>query len=311
MALSNKRTGRVTSGDVVALTGIGTRKMTPEEKEQHKKDFPGSRKENIDDRTIPTAPFFTYVEECIMERFFKQTLENDVEVLAMAWGKLCEIIVHNKLPNNYIFHSDKTLEHPEVPEWVGTPDGSKRRAALRRLPVFKADTITDIKCPLTRKSFFHLVRALYDFDGLKVRKKKKSEISGWDAIMYIRQNHKDGEKFYWQLVSNACIADAKFAELIVYMPYREELELIRKYNNDLAEPNWLVGRATDKELPFIYKQSGIKNINVIRFEVPQADKDFLTMRVKMAIELINKGETDTEKMKSLLIKIVEELNLAA
>lgn len=303
--LSNIRTGRITSGDIVALVSMGSefRDMTPEEKAENLRLNPKSKAEKIKVE-VPGAPFYNYVQECIMERFFKQRLENDVEVLAMAWGKLCENIVHNKLPNSYIFHSDETMVHPEILEWVGTPDGSKRRRVVRvkgkliDLPFYKFETITDIKCPLTRKSFYQLVAPLYHFDGIKARKKKKSEINGLEVMNMIRfgyeQNgmrfdkHKDGEKFYWQLVSNACITGAKYAELIVFMPYREELDTVRAYNIGQKDPNFLVGNALDRQLPFIYKQSGVRSVNIIRFEVPQEDKDFLKMRVEMAIDLINK-----------------------
>ena len=50
--LSNIRIGRITSSDIVALTKKGT----------GKEEFGKS--------------FYTYVEECRMERFFKQRLEN-------------------------------------------------------------------------------------------------------------------------------------------------------------------------------------------------------------------------------------------
>lgn len=291
--LSTKRTGRITSGDIYLLTGIGTREMTAEEKEAHKKENPGSRITTIHSPEVTLAPFDNYVEECIAERFFKQTLERDVEVLAMAWGKTCEQIVHNILPQSYIFHSDETMVHPDIADWAGTPDGSKRhrsqrlRALLKRLGNRDIETVTDMKCPLTRKSFFHLIKPLYHFDGFKARKKKMSEVDGLAAIQYVRDNHKDGNKFYWQLVSNACITGARFAELIIFMPYKEELDLIRAHNvNDNAEPNFLIANAKDNELPYIHKKSGVKNLNIIRFEVPQADKDFLTMRVKMAVEKI-------------------------
>lgn len=252
--LSNIRIGRITSSDIVALTKKGT----------GKEEF--------------GKPFYTYVEECRMERFFKQRLENSVEVLAMAWGKLCEKIVHNGLGFKYKFQSNITYEHPKYPEWCGTPDGT--------IPVEKTiDTITDIKCPLTRKAFFNLIIDLYDFDGINVVKRKN--VDGNEIIKKIRARSIEGEKYYWQLVSNACILKANFAELIVFMPYFEELEKIREYNASLEEPFWLVGRAKDDELPFIYKESGIQNINVIRFEVPVEDKIFLEKRVKTAIELIN------------------------
>jgi hypothetical protein len=253
--LSNIRIGRCTSSDIVALTSNGRSKGEP------------------------GAPFFTYVEECRMERFFKQRLENSVEVMAFSWGKLCEKIVHDSLGFKYQFQSDVTFEHPKFPEWVGTPDG--------KIEVDKkVDTITDIKCPLTRKAFYNLVKDLYDFDGLNVSKKKT--INGNEIIQSIRKQSKEGEKYYWQLVSNASILKARYAELIVFMPYYEELEQIKLYNSQLAEPFWLVGRAKEDELPYIYKESGIQNINVIRFEVPVEDKMFLENRVKLAIELINK-----------------------
>jgi hypothetical protein len=225
-----------------------------------------------------------------MEHFFKRKLENDTDVLAFSWGKLCEVFVHNLLPNQYVFHSDKTLEHPTIPSWVGTPDGSKRNRS-------KIQTVTDIKCPLTLKSFFALIRPIYEWDGY--RAKKLAKIDGMEVMNRIRfgytdsngmkwPKHKDGDKFYWQLVSNACITGAKFAELIIFVPYIEQLEKITTYNRSLDEPYWLVERAKEGELPYIYKQSGVKNINVIRFEVPQADKDFLKSRVNLAIDLIYK-----------------------
>ena len=276
MALSNKRTGMVTSSEIVALTTNGIRPMTEEEQKAYKKENPSGRRTTIDS---PGVPFYTYVEECIMERFFKHSLENDMEVKAMQWGKLCEIIVHNKLPNDYIMQSEDTETHPLYPEWRGTPDGIKKIGEV-------CDTVTDIKCPLSRKGFYNLIKRLYHFDGLDVV--KKANIDGDEIIQQIRKDSKEGEKYYWQLVSNACILGAKYAELIVFMPYYEELEEISLYNSQLEDPFWLVARAKDGELPYIDKELGIENINIIRFQVPQADKDFLTSRVLMAIEEINK-----------------------
>jgi hypothetical protein len=267
--LSNIRIGRITSSDIVALVSMGT------------------------DRKSPGQPFHTYVQECIMERFFKRRLENDSDVLAFQWGKLCERFVHNFLPNHYFFHPDgegSTLEHPEIKEWVGTPDGSVKRG--KRIHV-----VTDEKCPLTLKSFFGLVSPLYDWDGFTATPKKK--YNGNEVMAAIRNGytdangrkwakHKDGEKYYWQLVSNACITGAKNAELIVYCPYAKELEDLLTFNKGLKEPYNKVMWAKEEELPYIYKESGVRNINRIRFEVPQADKDFLTERVKLAVDLINK-----------------------
>ena len=253
--LSNKRIGNITSSEIVALTTNG--------------------------RTTDSfgAPFYNYVEECIMERFFKNNLENENEVKAFSWGKLCELIVHDKLPNDYIMQSEETEVHPEISEWCGTPDGIKMKNGI-------VDTITDIKCPLTRKGFYNLVKNLYDFDGINVLKKEK--VNGDEIIQLIRNQSKEGEKYYWQLVSNACILGAKYAELIVFMPYFEEIEEIKEYNRSLENPYFAIEYAKENELPFLYKESGIENINIIRFEVKEEDKTFLTERVKSAIELINR-----------------------
>lgn len=272
--LSNIRTGRITSSEISDLM---TKSTNP---------------------TMPGAPFYSYVQDCIMERFFKQRLDNETDVLALSWGRLCEKVVHNNLPLNYIFHSDVTLVNPEIKDHCGSPDGSKNRGN-------KIHTVTDIKCPLTRKSFFHLIAPLYVFDGIKAKRRKK-KMNGNEAMRYIRDNHKDGDKYYWQLVSNACITGAKWAELIVFMPYYEELEAIRAYNANLDEPNYLVFGAKDEKLPFIYRQSGVKNLNIIRFEVPEEDKQFLKERVKLAVQLIYEGNTDKkfmqEKVKELINK---------
>ncbi len=253
--LSNKRIGNITSSEIVALTSNG-----------RSKDSFG-------------VPFYNYVDECIMERFFKNNLENESEVKAFSWGKLCELIVHDKLSTDYIMQSEVTEVHPEISEWVGTPDGKKIKNGV-------CDTITDIKCPLTRKGFYNLIKNLYDFDGLNVSKKEK--VNGDEIIQLIRNQSKEGEKYYWQLVSNACILGAKYAELIVFMPYFEEIDEIKEYNRSLENPYFMIEYAKENELPFLYKESGIENINIIQFEVKEEDKIFLTDRVKSALELINK-----------------------
>lgn len=296
MALSNKRTGMITSSEIVALTTNGSRPMTEEEQKQYKLENPSGRRTTIDS---PGVPFYTYVEECIIERFYKHSLENEMEVKAMAWGKLCEPIVHNLLPNEYILHSEDTEIHPLYPEWRGTPDGTKLITTVvidgdnsyveldaNGNPASNIDTVTDIKCPLTRKAHYNLIKRLYHFDGLLAVKKRF--IDGNIIIQQIRKDSKEGEKYYWQLCSNACIMGAKYAELIVFMPYYEDLEDIQLYNSQLPEPYWLVARAKEGELPYIDRETGIENVNIIRFEVPVCDKEYLTSRVLMAIEEINK-----------------------
>lgn len=270
--LSNVRTGRATSSDIVALVSNG-KGAGPE----------------------PGVPFFTYIEECRAERFFKQTLENDVDVFAMQWGKLCEGIVHNMLGLEYQFQSDQTEIHPKIPAWVGTPDGKIMKEVLRKWTV---DTITDIKCPFTRKAFYKLIEELYDFDGVNASKKKT--IDGDKVILMIRNGNPTEKKYYWQLVSNACILDAKNAELIIFMPYYEQLDEIKLHNTKLPadQMSFKVANAKEDELPYIYKESGVENLNIIRFKVPVEDKKFLEKRVKMAVAMMDMTKAMYDEMRS-------------
>jgi len=253
MALSNKRISRATSSTIVSLVAEG-------------------RSANS-----IGSPFFTYVEECRFEKGLLQNLESEIEVLATEWGKLTEKFVHKKLPKDYKFHSDQTKEHPKYPIWAGTPDGSKFKVLLKKLIL---DAITDIKCPLTKKAFCQLVSGLYqELPEGGVKKIENPNMKR--ALQKLISKAKDGKKFYWQLVSNACIFGTKYAELIVFMPFFETLEEIIKYNDNLPESSYKVAFARPGQLPFILRESGYEEINIIRFEVPISDKLFLEKRIKI------------------------------
>lgn len=230
------------------------------------------------------APFYTYLEECRAERFLKQQLDGESEVLAFDWGKLCELHVHNILSTDYIMQSEESLCHAEINEWVGTPDGVKMSKGI-------ITTVSETKCPLTKKSFYQLVKDLYDFDGLNVT--KKETFDGNEIIRSIRKNHKDGEKYYWQIISNACILKSIYkldtinAELIVFMPYIDELEELKSFNAGLDEPYGSIQWAKDGKLPFIYPDLGLENLNIIPFEIPKEDETFLKERVNAFLGLLN------------------------
>jgi hypothetical protein len=260
MALSIKRIGTATSSSIVSLVSEG-------------------RSANS-----IGSPFFTYVEECRYERSLLQNLESEIEVLATEWGKLVESFVHKKLPK------DDTKQHPKYPVWVGTPDGSKYKVILKKLVL---DAITDIKCPLTKKAFCQLVSGLYEeLPEGGVKKIDNPDMK--KALSKLIDKAKDGKKFYWQLVSNSCIFNTKYAELIVFMPYFQTLEEIIKYNDNLPESSYKVAFARPGQLPFILKESGYEEINTIRFEVPIADKLFLEKRVRIFDAIMDLSSNDYE-----------------
>jgi hypothetical protein len=228
------RAGNFTSSEIVALTTNGKEK--------------GSF----------GAPFYSYIEEKKMERRLGRSLTEDVFAKPLSWGNLCEVYVSTLLPKDeYIFCSQVVLNHPAIDCWKGTPD------------LVKDETVGDIKCPQTLKSFCMLV-------------------DSWNkgGITAIRDKHKDGDKFYWQLVSNAILTKSKYAELIVYAPYRSELNAIRElaqnFNGELQQRFMWIALANDDELPFLVDGGYYKNLNVMRFEIPAADKLFLHKRVEEA-----------------------------
>jgi hypothetical protein len=208
----------------------------------------------------PGKPFFTYVEEKNMERRLGRSLDSESNARPLVWGKLLEGRVFDILGLEYSLNSLETLQHEEIDYWCGSPDGFKYD---------EGKTVMDIKSPITLKSFCQLVQPLYD------------GFNGMDAMNKIRETHKDGEKYFWQLVSNACITNSRFAELIVYAPYESELPEIKLMAEGVDGCMW-IQFASENELPFLKDGGYYNNLNIIRFEVSQEDKDFLTEKVKLA-----------------------------
>lgn len=204
----------------------------------------------------------TYINEKRFERKLGRSLDSGDTGRACWWGKVCEQQAFNVLGTEYSISSTDTEIHPNYENWVGSKDGEKH--VIEK-------TIFDIKCPYTLKSF--------------------CEFAECKTIAEVRKNHKDGEKYYWQLVSNACITGATHAELIIYMPYFDELEDIKdlayNWQIDQNKVAW-IGFATEGDLPYILRDGYYKNLHIINFEVPQTDKDFLENIVVEAEKLLLK-----------------------
>ena len=196
----------------------------------------------------------------------------------MSWGSLLERYVFEKvLPISYSWNADETILHPEIHAWAGSPDGMK-------FDEENEHTVTDMKCP-GLKAFCQMVFPIY------------IGFNGTDAITMLRNGfkhkdfeykpYKEAETYYWQLVSNAVITGAKFAELIVFCPYKSELPAIREMALQSEEKRFQwINFAADSELSHLLDGGYFKNLNIIRFNVPQSDKDFLTEKVKEAEKLL-------------------------
>ncbi len=218
-------------------------------------------------------PALTYIQGKNYERKLNRALNSDVSARPTSWGNLVELHAFGLLDLNYKITSEQTIIHPEHSFWVGTPDGVNT----------KTNTVFDIKCPFTLKSFCELVEC-----------KTAEELI---------ENHKDGEKYYWQLVSNAILTNSKFAELIVYCPYKSELEAIRElasnFDGDQNKIAW-IGFSQDDDLPYLIEGGHYKNLNIIRFEVPQSDKNLLTFSVIEAGKKLIKCEEEITKEQQII-----------
>ncbi len=212
------------------------------------------------------APAIEYINERNLERKLGRSLNTESDARPLVWGKAIESRVFELLGLEYQLVSKETIVNSEIPYHSGSPDSTKKQ------------TVADIKSPMTLKSFCKLVDPLYE--GFK----------GIDAMNKIRDTHKDGDKFYWQLVSNAILTGSKYAELIVYVPYLSELMAIR----DHARHVYWIANATDEELPYLLDGGYYKNLNVIRFEVPECDKESLIERIKKCGELLINNKILTE-----------------
>ncbi len=234
---TDPRAGNFTSSEIVALTKNGKAK-----------DSYG-------------VPFYSYIEAKKMERRLGRGLNVDVFAKPLTWGDLVQHYVFKKLGSDYKPCSNDVIIHPTIDCWRGTPDA------------IKLETVAEVKCPQTLKSFCLLVDSW-----------KKSGIDG------VRDNHDDGDKFYWQCVSNAVLTKSKFAELIVFAPYYSELEALRElaqnFDGPLQSRFMWIALAPDSELPFLKDGGYYKDINVMRFEVPIEDKMFLHARVDAAKEYL-------------------------
>ena len=265
--LSNPaRIGSFTSSEIYKLLSVGSREMTDAEKAAHKKLYPKSQKKTIKDGLGDAA--LTHIEERRMAKRLGRALTNESNGKETTWGKCLEPFAFQKLGFDYDLVSDVTIQHPDIPYWCGSPDliGDATAAGGGKI-------VGDIKCPMTLKSFCLLVDPIYN--GL----------TGDEAIQIIREKHPDGEKYYQQLVSNSIQTNSAYAELIVYVPFRSDLDEIRLSAADKKEYRW-IEYADDYELPWLVDGGYYQDVNIIHFAVPQSDKELLTNAVIEAGKLL-------------------------
>lgn len=200
-----------------------------------------------------------YIAKKNLERKLGRSLELNKQTNSTRWGTFCEQIVNDKLELNYVYQSDKTLVHPEFNYWLGSPDSINKIESV----------VADIKC-YEPENFAEYLDVLYKND--------------------VELFKKEYTKEYWQLCSNACICDCKYMEAIVYMPYESDIPMIKRLAEATEEWQYrFIVDAKLHELPYLPNDNKYyKDLNIVRFEVPEVDKKALTERVIKAGEYLIK-----------------------
>jgi len=199
----------------------------------------------------------TYIDECNQERRLKRSIEVVSDARPLTWGKCVEKRAFNVLGLDYTLCSDVTLQHPDISYWFGSPDATTIEA------------VGDLKCPMTLTSFCKMIDPAYENGKL---------IHDELTIEAVRYNHKDGDKFFWQIVSNAIITGKKKGQLIIYVPYLDELDEIKTLADGNGDYYWIWAANVEK-LPYLIRGAHYKNVNVIEFDILDRDIELLTDRV--------------------------------
>jgi|SRR5688572_3435450 len=199
----------------------------------------------------------TYIRECNQERRLMRSIEVQTDARPLTWGKCVEKRAFNVLGLEYTLCSNVTIQHPDITWWCGSPDSTT------------SEIVSDLKCPMTLTSFCQMIDPYYEGKNL---------IHEGLTIEAVRENHRDGDKFFWQIVSNGVLTGRKKGQLIVYVPYEDELEEIKTIADGNPDYYW-IWAAEKEKLPYLIRGGHYKNINVIEFDIMERDVNALTSRV--------------------------------
>lgn len=211
----------------------------------------------------PSSAYFTYIEEKILERRMKRSLEMGAYGQSMAWGKFLEKRVNDNLPFGYQMLHKTTKLHPKFDYVSGSVDFL--------VPGVK---IAELKC-FEPKNFASYVSVLLTGDTELIKKEHPKE--------------------YWQMLNNSQIHKTPKMEAIVYMPYESEMDEIRElaenpeYLSDIGMMPWEVRFVVEKpisHLAVLPNDSAFKNLNIFEFDVPIDDVIFLNKRIIEAGQLL-------------------------
>lgn len=222
----------------------------------------------------PTKPFYTYAEEVALERVLGRRITPEADAKALRWGSLMECIIFDCLPLHYSMTHKNTVVHNKYGDiWSGTPD--------YKVEIDKKTG--EIKCYYL-KNWVKYSLALKSGDLERI----KAEFP----------------QPYWQVVSNAMLNGHKKAELLTFIPTKEQLEniIVKIEEEDFLERNNLDPKdyyfyTTENIESFNYLPNEWKDRNLVmfEFEIPTADRQFLLERVLKFRQEVNEIEQQLKK----------------
>jgi hypothetical protein len=210
------------------------------------------------------APGKKYIRQVNYEIAMDRPINAEHDALPTTWGKLGELRVFEILPTAYALVNKNRLFHPEIIYWSGAPD------------LISEDCESDIKCPWSLEVFGNKIAALTA--GIEAYKEEFPED-------------------FWQHISNCTLLrengiPVKYFEPILYVPYRSEIEEMKKIVNlmdgfEMRKFSRIVNM-DEEELPWLKEGGKYKNLNIFRFHIPEEDCEELTETVRECGKLLDK-----------------------
>lgn len=257
------KVGNFSSSEIYKLCNYGERLMNEQEAKEWVKENPKSKAKYTKDEALFSEIGNTYIKIKNFENNLKRPINVRKDTRATLWGNFLEQFVYNKLPNTYDLIGqgmDESIFHQTVPYWCGKPDLVNK----------SLNKVSDIKCP-EPLAFCNLVEHLS---------------KGYD---FFKNEHPD---YFWQLISNSILTGLSNIELIVFMPYESEIEEIRIMAMDYDGADMykyrFIYEAPLIELPYLPDNSKYKDMNCFEFEAREEDVNYLSNRVKYAINYLDK-----------------------
>lgn len=213
------------------------------------------------------ADAITYIYEKLYAIQAGRTIDNDINSKPTSWGNFLEQYVYETYFgfSGFELDSKRTIKYEgEIEEirgyYCGSPD------------LIGADTVGDIKCPFTLKSYLQAYNC--------------------KDIYELIEKHPSGAIYFWQLISNAILLDKPKCKLAFFVPSgiirdgqtETEIERIQAKIRDCGDESMYWARFKNiDDFPYI-KNPETENFKLFEFEATKEAKEQLLDRLQLAVK---------------------------